>query len=160
MIRPVLPTDAADIAAIYREYILHTTVTFETEAVSETEMRQRIEAFSAHGLYFVYEEGGKVLGYCYAHPWKERHAYCHTLETTIYLAPEAQHRSIGRQLMERLILACRETSAHALIACITGENTESIAFHRSLGFEEKSRFTEVGNKFGRWLDVVDMELML
>ncbi len=160
MIRPVLPSDAADIAAIYREYILHTTVTFETEAVSEAEMRQRIVAFSAHGLYFVYEEDGRVLGYCYAHPWKERHAYRHTLETTIYLAPEAQHRNIGRQLMDRLILACRETSAHALIACITGENTASIAFHRSLGFEEKSRFTEVGNKFGRWLDVVDMELML
>lgn len=160
MIRPVLLTDAAAIAAIYREYVLTTTVTFETEAVSEAEMRQRIADFSAHGPYFVFEEGGKVVGYCYAHRWKERQAFCHTLETTVYLAPEAQHRGIGRQLMDCLIAACRKTSAHALVACITGENASSIAFHRALGFEEKSRFTEVGRKFGRWLDVVDMELLL
>ncbi len=160
MIRHVTPADAAEIAGIYRHYILETTVTFETEAVGEEEMRQRIADFSAHGLYFVYEEGGRIVGYCYAHPWKERKAYCHTLETTVYLSPEAHHRGIGRKLMERLIEACRETPAHALIACITGENTASIAFHRTLGFEEKSHFTEVGNKFGRWLDVIDMELLL
>ncbi len=160
MIRHVTPADAAEIAGIYRHYILKTTVTFETEAVGEEEMRQRIADFSAHGLYFVYEEGGRIVGYCYAHPWKERKAYCHTLETTVYVSPEAHHRGIGRKLMERLIEACRETPAHALIACITGENTASIAFHRTLGFEEKSHFTEVGNKFGRWLDVIDMELLL
>lgn len=89
-IRIVTPQDAAQIAAIYNKYVLHTDISFETEPLSADEMRGRIESISANFPYYVYEEDGRVLGYCYVHPWKERAAYNQTLETTIYLSIDMQ----------------------------------------------------------------------
>ena len=106
------------------------------------------------------ENNGKLIGYCYAHPWKERAAYCKTLETTIYLASEAKGKGLGTRLMDRLIDECRNRGYHVLIACITAENEESCQFHERLGFKKVSHFEQVGQKFGRWLDVADYELIL
>lgn len=160
MIREVRPDDAAQIAEIYNRYILETTISFETQPLSAEDMRIRIEEISSYFPYFVAENNGKLTGYCYAHPWKERAAYCKTLETTIYLASEAKGRGLGTRLMTQLIKECRNRGYHALIACITAENEESCQFHERLGFKKVSHFEQVGQKFGRWLDVADYELML
>ena len=80
MIRRVELQDAKAIAAIYNEYVIHSVVTFDIEPVREEDMRGRIAGISAHYPYFVCESDGKVVGYCYAHPWKQRVAYGHTLE--------------------------------------------------------------------------------
>ena len=160
MIRPVLVSDAQAIADIYSYFVMHTTVSFETEAPDAEEMEHRIRSISASCPYLVAEEDGKVVGYCYVHPWKERAAYSHTYETTIYLSPTVCHKGIGTQLMQRLIEECRTRGFHSLIACITAENRASILMHKKLGFHQVSDFKEVGRKFGRWLDVVDMEFIL
>ncbi|HJG88988.1 GNAT family N-acetyltransferase [Barnesiella viscericola] len=159
-IREVTQHDAAAIAAIYNDYILHSTISFETEPLTVEAMRDRIAHIAADYPYFVAEEEGVVTGYCYAHPWKERAAYGHTLETTVYLSPQSQSRGLGKQLMQRLIGECRRRDYRALIACITGNNEISRAFHARLGFIQVSLFKEVGYKFGQWLDVVDYELLL
>lgn len=160
MIRQVTASDAPAIADIYNLYVLDTTVSFETEPVTVHEMRRRIDEISAHYPYFVYEEDGKILGYCYAHDWKTRAAYAHTWETTVYLDAGSKGRGIGTLLMQRLIEACRHAGAHALVACITGGNDDSIRLHQRLGFTQVSHFCQVGMKFGRRLDVVDFELLL
>ena len=160
MIRPVTLHDASDVAAIYNEYIAHSTSTFDVNLLTKEDMRQRISDISMRNPYFVYEENGKVEGYCYAHAWKEKEAYSRTLETTVYLSPAFSGKGIGRQLMQRLTDECRRRGVHALIACITSENTASCNFHASLGFRQVSSFKEVGMKFGRWLDVADYELIL
>ena len=160
MIRSVKQEDAAAIAAIYNEYVLHTTVSFETEAVSEEEMRERIRRFSAGYPYIVEESDGEIRGYCYAHAWKERAAYCRSWETTIYLRSDCVGLGIGSRLMQELIARCRAAGCHTLIACITGDNTTSRMFHEQLGFSSVSRFREVGVKFGRFLDVEDYQLIL
>ena len=160
MIREVRPDDAAQIAGIYNRYILETTISFETQPLSAEDMRKRIEEISSYFPYLVAENNGKLIGYCYAHPWKERAAYCKTLETTIYLASEAKGKGLGTRLMDRLIDECRNRGYHVLIACITAENEESCRFHERLGFKKVSHFEQVGQKFGRWLDVADYELML
>lgn len=160
-IRPVRPAeDAAAITAIYNRYIEETTISFETEPLTVEAMQQRIEAIAATHPYVVYERDGRLLGYCYAHAWKERAAYAQTLETTVYLAPDALRQGIGTALMQRLISDCRKRDVHVLVACITGDNEASIRLHERLGFRRASTFHEVGRKFGRWLDVVDMELCL
>ena len=159
-LRPVRPDDAEGIADIYNGYVERTTVSFETEAVSADEMRRRIGALAPAFPYFVAEDGEGIAGYCYAHPWKERAAYAHTLETTIYLSPRHVGCSLGRQLMEMLTAECRRRGVHALIACITADNARSIAFHERLGFRRVSLFREVGRKFDRWLDVADLQLLL
>ena len=158
MIRPVCSADAAAIAAIYNYYVLETVISFETEAVTEAQMRERLLHGSVPCL--VWEENGQVVGYAYAHPWKERAAYRFTWESTIYLHPEWQGRGIGRCLMDALIPRCREAGCKSLIACITRENEASCAFHRGLGFRQVSCFPQVGFKCGRWLDVVDYQLEL
>lgn len=160
MIRSVTASDAAAIAAIYNEYVLHTTISFETELVSNAAMQKRIIQIAADYPYLVAEEGGRIIGYCYAHPWKERAAYFRTWETTVYLHPQHQGRGIGIRLMQELIDRCRAAGCHALIACITADNTASREFHRRLGFSQVSHFPQVGSKFGRLLDVVDYQLIL
>ncbi len=160
IVRKVAAEDAAEIARIYNRYIAATTVSFETEPVSQEQMRLRIAQISAAFPYFVYENEGRVEGWCYAHPWKERAAYANTLETTVYLAPEACGRGVGTRLMNALVRECRDLGFRALIACVTAENERSIEFHRALGFKPVSHFEQVGYKQGRWLDVVDLELLL
>lgn len=160
IIRQVELRDAARITEIYNYYILHCTASFETEALTEKDMETRIRTISEEFPYFVLEEGGVVQGYCYVHDWKERAAYKGVVETTVYVAREARGRGYGRKLMEQLVAACRERGYRALIACITGENTGSLAMHKRLGFTQVSHFKDVGMKFGRLLDVIDYELVL
>lgn len=160
MIRTVNENDAERIAEINNDYILHTTVSFDTATVSPGVMRERIRNISASHPYFVLELDGQVEGYCYAHPWKERAAYSKTWETTIYLSRGARGNGYGSELMHRLIDESRRRGAHVLIACITAENTSSERFHLGLGFRQVSHFEQVGMKFGRWLDVDDFQLTL
>ena len=158
--RKVDEQDVPQITELYNWYITNGVESFETEPLPVGEMRRRVMDISSRFPYYVAVEEGRVEGYCYAHQWKERAAYAHTFETTIYLRPSAKRQGIGTALMELLIADCRAMGCRALIACITGENTSSIAFHSRLGFERVSLFRSVGYKMGRWLDVVDMELLL
>ena len=159
-IRPATPADVPGITRIYNEYVLHSTASFETEPVTEQEMLRRMQAIVPALPYLVCEAGGELAGYCYAHPWKERAAYAHTLETTIYLSPTHTGQGLGRMLMERLMTECRALpGCHALIACITAENRASRTLHRRLGFQQVSHFQAVGRKFGRCLDVEDYEYL-
>ena len=161
MIRKVKPEDDAKaITEIYNGYVLHTVVTFDMKPLSVEEMLSRIIGITARYPYFVYEVEQQVVGYCYAHAWKEKAAYAGTLETTVYLHPEYRGRGIGRQLMVELIEACRSGNYSALIACITDGNEASRTLHLNLGFKHVSHFEKVGLKFGRLLDVDDYELII
>ena len=145
MIRNVSSRDAKAIVDIYNEYVVNSVATFETEPLRVEEMEGRIAGISASYPYLVYEE---------------KAAYKYTLETTVYLSPGYKGKGIGRQLMERLIEECRVGGYHALIACITEGNEASCSLHEKLGFRKVSHFEKVGLKFGRWLDVVDYELII
>lgn len=161
MIRKAELSDAGAIAGIYNRYIANSTATFETEPLTEEEMRERIASVYGHFPYFVYEtQENRIAGYCYAHRWKEKAAYGRTLEATVYLAQEYTGKGIGRMLMEKLIRECRKDGYHALIACITEDNDASCALYSKLGFRQVSHFPEVGLKFGRLLGVKDYELLL
>lgn len=161
MIRKVqAQQDAAAIAALYNEYVLGTTISFETEPLSTEAMATRIAAYSAECPYLVWEEEGEIRGYCYAHRWKERAAYARTWESTIYLSPQACGKGLGQVLMLELIRLCRTAGCRVLIACITQGNERSCRFHEALGFQQVSHFRNVGEKFGQLLDVVDYQLNL
>lgn len=159
-IRPVTLEDAGAIVDIYNYFITETTVSFEMRPLSVEEMAGRIRDISADFPYFVYEEDDRVLGYCYAHQWKERAAYSKTLETTVYLHKDATHRGIGSLMVRHLVDLCRAQGYHALIACITEGNEASVRMHEKIGFRKVAEYSQVGRKFGKWLGVVDMELIL
>lgn len=153
--------DADDIAEINAWYVENSTAIFDTVPLSGEEMMRKIDRFVEEGFpYFVYVKEGVLEGYCYAHPWKEKRAYYPTWETTIYLRPGKEGQGIGRRLMDRLEEECRERGCHSLIACITAENEGSCRFHEKRGFQRVSYFKEVGEKYGRLLDVVDYQKIL
>jgi len=160
MIRQVRQEDAEDIALIYNYFVVNTAITFETEEVSVGEMQGRIAEISLHYPFLVNEEGGRITGYCYVSKWKKKEAYRSTVESTIYIKPEARGKGLGQELMTVLIAELRKTNIHAVIACITIPNPESVRLHEKLGFRKVSDFKEVGYKFGRWLDVGDWELIV
>ena len=159
--RKIEEQDIPQITELYNWYIVNGVESFETEPLTVDEMRRRVEEISARFPYYVaVDEEGRVEGYCYAHPWKERAAYAATWETTVYADHACVRRGLGTALMRVLIDRCRRQGCRVLIACITGCNAPSIAMHRKLGFFRASHFKGVGMKMGRTLDVVDYELRL
>ncbi|MCC8036787.1 MAG: N-acetyltransferase family protein [Bacteroidales bacterium] len=153
---------APEISEIYRWYVVNTPISFELVPPTVEEMERRIEEIARRWTYYVYRDAqsGRVLGWAYAHPWKEREAYNPTFEDTIYLHPQAQGRGVGSELLKRVLEDCRKMGVHSVVACITASNTRSIEFHRRFGFKEASFFKECGYKLGAYHDVVDMQLML
>ena len=163
MIRNAKETDIEAITCICNHYIEHSTANFEEHLTSGADMLALMRSIVADGcpyLVAVDDANDAVLGYCYAHRWREKSAYRLTLETTIYLDPAATGRGIGTRLMQELISRCRAMGIHTLVADITDENEASLRMHKRLGFTAVSHFTQVGLKFGRWLGDVDMQLIL
>ena len=135
------------------------TASFEIEPPDEREMARRYEALRTRGYpYLAAELDGEILGYAYAGPFRARAAYRWSVEDTIYVAPSAQRRGIGRALLERLIVDAEAGGFRQMIAVIgDSANTGSIELHRAAGFRMVGTFDNVGFKFGRWLDSVLMQ---
>ena len=161
-IRPSAEADVAEIAAIYAEAVLHGTASFEIVPPDETEMAARRRAVLAMNLpYLVAEDGGRVLGYAYAAPYRTRPAYRSTVEDSIYVAPDAQGRGVGRALLTRLIAEAEARGFRQMVAVIGDSgNVPSIGIHRALGFSLIGTLRDVGYKHGRWLDSVLMQRAL
>jgi len=160
-IRPATPADAARICAIYNHYVTTTTVSFEEQAVTEPEMAQRIADVGAAGLpWLVLEIDGALAGYAYATKWRVRPAYRHSVESSVYLDQAYAGRGLGRTLYGALLDRLRERGLHVVIGGIALPNDASAGLHEALGFRKVAHFSEVGRKFGRWLDVGYWELKL
>ena len=158
IIRPATTDDAEALAAIYGDACLHGSGTFEETPPGAATMAERLEAIVAKGLpYYVAELDGRVAGYAYASPFRPRTGYRYTAEDSVYIAPWAKGRGLGKTLLTPVIADCERLGLRQLMAVIGGsENTASIALHRSLGFELKGVMTGVGFKLGRWMDIVMM----
>ncbi|UZK69113.1 GNAT family N-acetyltransferase [Sphingomonas sp. S1-29] len=156
-IRAAEAGDAAAIAAIYAPFVIGGTVSFETEAPDTRAMRVRITASDGYYPWLVAtnggEGGGGVLGYAYAGRWRDRPAYRYVVETSIYLAGEAQQRGTGRLLYEALIDTLRAQGFTQAIGVLALPNDASITLHEQMGFRRAGVYREVGYKFGRWIDV-------
>jgi L-amino acid N-acyltransferase YncA len=161
-IRPAIPADIPAIAAIYRPAVLEGTASFELESPSDAEMLRRFEAITGGGYpYFVAEIDGRVAGYAYASAYRTRPGYRFTVETSVYVAADAQGKGIGRALLAALIPACTAQGFRLMVAIIgDSANFASITLHRRAGFRFCGTIHAVGYKFGRWLDSVIMELPL
>ncbi len=162
IVRPATVADAPGVQAIYAHHCLHADGTFEEAAPNVEGMAGRMAAVVDAGLpYVVAEADGQILAFAYAAPFRTRAAYRHTLEDSVYVAPGAQRRGLGRAVLQPVIDACRDRGVHQLLAVIGGSHNEgSIGLHAALGFQPAGTLRGVGYKFGRWLDVVMMQLPL
>lgn len=159
-IRPVNASDSPRLAAIYNHYILRTTVSFEEDPVSPSEMEARITATVGEGFPWLVAEGENVLGYAYATQWKRRSAYRFSAESTVYLDPAWTGRGLGSRLYGQLIPMLKSKGLHTVIAGIALPNAASVTFHERAGFTKTAHFREVGLKLGQWVDVGYWQRML
>ncbi|MFE3838726.1 GNAT family N-acetyltransferase [Pseudogemmobacter sonorensis] len=104
--------------------------------------------------------GPVVAGYAAFGPWRAFDGYRATVEHSVYVDPAFRGRGLARALMQALIAEARAQGRHVMVAAIEAGNAPSIALHRSLGFGHEALMPEVGQKFGRWLDLLFMELRL
>jgi phosphinothricin acetyltransferase len=151
--------DIAAIAAIYRHHVLHGLASFEEVAPKADELASRRRRILARGLpYLVAECSGRVLGYCYASPYRTRSAYRFTLEDSIYIDAAKLGRGIGRALLGNLIERCTELGYRQMVAVVGGSDTwPSIRLHAALGFSKVGVLPAIGFKFGGWVDIVLMQ---
>ena len=155
-IRAATTKDAAACAAIYAPYVTDTTISFETEPPTQAEMAERIAAAERTHAWLVLEDledGGRVVGYAYAGPWRSRAAYRWTCETSIYLEIGRRRTGSGRALYEALLARLAERGYRTAVAGMTLPNEASVALHRAMGFEPVGTFRQVGRKHGQWHDV-------
>jgi L-amino acid N-acyltransferase YncA len=159
-VRPATEEDAAAVAAIYGHHVLHGFGTFEEEPPTVEDMAGRIQAVLARGLpYLVAEnDGGAVIGFAYAGPFRPRAAYRYTVEDSVYIAPEAIGKGVGKALVAEVIRLCEAMGLRQMVAVIGDSgNAGSIGLHRSLGFQDAGVGRSLGYKHGRWVDIVWMQ---
>ena len=162
VIRPSREGDLAEIGAIYRYHVLYGLASFEEVPPDVDELASRRRDILARGLpYLVAERSGRVLGYCYASPYRTRSAYRFTLEDSIYIDQTEVGRGLGRALLANVLDRCTELGYRQMVAVIGGSDTwPSIRLHAALGFTRVGVLPAVGFKFGSWVDIVLMQRAL
>lgn len=158
-LRPATAGDMATVQRIYAHHVLTGYASFEETPPDVAEMTRRWTAIVDAGLPYVCAvERDQVLGYAYAGPYRPRSAYRFCVEDSIYLAPDATGRGIGRTLLAALIQRCTEIGKRQMIAVIgDSANLASIELHRVCGFQHVGTFAAIGFKHGRWVDSVLMQ---
>jgi len=159
-IRLATPADLQAINEIYNHYVLCSTCTYQEQPEP---IESRREWFARHDRQHpvtVAEIAGQVVGWGALSAFHARSAYRFTVENSVYVHHQHHGRGIGSAILKDLIDRARALGHRAIIAAIDADQALSIALHSRLGFEQVGRLKSVGLKFGRWLDVIYMELLL
>jgi L-amino acid N-acyltransferase len=160
IIRPAVSEDAEQIASILNAQLATTTIEWTEVPHTAASARQWLHE---HETVLVAEERGALVGVA-AFGWfrdvAQRPGYRFTVENTVHVAEDRWRSGVGRALMEALIDEARATGKHTMVAAVDGANERSIRFHERLGFVPVARLPDVGTKFGRWLDLVLLQLRL
>ena len=159
-IRRATPADAPAIAAIYNHEVEHETSTFDLVPRSPQDQLDWQNAREGAFGVFVAELDGEVVGFGALSPYKERAAYRTTVEDSVYVRRDMGRRGIGRVILAHLLDTAADGGFHAVMARITTLSVGSIGLHEALGFREVGIEREVGRKFGKWLDVCLMQVLL
>ncbi len=164
IIRTVTPDDAARLLEIYRWYVENTAVSFEHTPPTVEEFRARICYYRRKYPYLCIIQGDTIVGFAFAHAFRERAAYDYSAETTIYLRHDMRRKGAGRLLYTALENELKKMGVTNLYACIAVPDGEdpylspaSPLFHEKLGFRTCGSFTNCGRKFGRWYTMIWME---
>jgi L-amino acid N-acyltransferase YncA len=174
VVRPAIPADTEQVAAIFAHYVATSVATFEEVPPTAADWRRRLGELGRQNLPFLVAEVGRegqgsqggqagrdtgaVCGYAYASPWRPKPAYRYTVEDTVYISPGHTGRGLGSALLGGLLDGCAAAGARQVIAVIADTGSDvSAALHRRFGFADAGRLRGVGRKHGRWIDTVLMQ---
>lgn len=160
IVRDAGAEDGADIARIYAPIVETTAISFEDTPPDAEEMARRIAKATARLPFIVSEGDGGLLGYAYAGAYRERAAYRHSAEVSVYVSQEAKGQGVARALYERLLSDLKSNGYRSAVAIIALPNSQSVAFHEALGFEARGVLKDIGFKFGEWHDAGFWQRML
>ena len=159
-IRVATEADAEEILAIYAKYIEQTAITFEYVVPSIEEFRGRIRHTLERFPYLAAEKDGKIAGYAYVSPFKERAAYDWSVELSVYVKDGVHRQGVGRLLYTELEKILYAQNVYNLCACIAYPYPDSEKFHERMGFQTVAHFHHSGFKSGHWVDMIWMEKAL
>lgn len=162
LIRDASEADLPGILAIYNDAVQHTTAIWNETLVDlanrHTWLNERTAA--DFPVLVAVSDTGTVLGYASYGTWRTIEGFRQTVEHSVYVRADQRGQGLGPQLMQALIARAKAANLHVMVAAIESENTASIHLHQRLGFITTGQMPQVGRKFGRWLDLTFMQLML
>ncbi|CAL9508715.1 N-acetyltransferase family protein [Streptomyces sp. enrichment culture] len=168
-VRSGTEADLEALTDLYNHYVRETAITFDTAPFTPVERRPWLLSHPVDGPYRLMvataagEDGGPgtgrdgVLGYATSSPYRTRPAYATSVETTVYVAPDAGRRGIGSLLYRALFEALRGEDLHRAYAAVTLPNPASVRLHERFGYRHVGTHREAGRKFGRYWDVAWFE---
>lgn len=167
IIREATEEDVPALREIYAYYVKNTAATFEYQPPSVEDFSERIVSARKRYPYLLIEHEFEILGFAFAHAFRERPAYDYAAEVTIYLREDMRHRGLGRVIYTALEDELRRMGVRSLYACVallSGEDehltTDSPQFHEALGYRRCGEFCNCGYKFGKWYTMVWMEKVI
>jgi L-amino acid N-acyltransferase YncA len=161
-IRDALSADIPALRDIYNDAVVHTTAIWNEVPVDDDNRRTWLQDRQGRGfpVLVATDAHDRVLGYASFGDWRAFEGFRYTVEHSVYVHRDARGQGIGRELMQALIGRAGALGKHVMVAAIEAGNTPSISLHEQLGFVCTGRMPQVGTKFGRWLDLVFMQLQL
>jgi phosphinothricin acetyltransferase len=162
VIRHVEERDLPALLTVYNHYVLHSSATFTIEPVTMTDRKVWFEGFAHTGRHqcFVAERDGEAIGWASSGRIRPRAAYDTSVETSIYLAPDAVGQGLGKRLYQTLMIAMAREDIHRIYGVVTMPNDASVALHTGMGFQYVGTLHEVGRKFGRYWDTAYFEKVI
>ena len=160
IIRVAKSSDANSIGHIYRQYVEETTVSFEYQAPTDSEIKYRIKNTIKDYPWVVVEENNIVKGYAYASSHRDRAAYNWSADCSVYLSKEIHGKGFGKLLYKKIFNYLTQQNIVNVFAGIGLPNDRSVKFHESLGFKEIGTYKNIGFKFNNWWDVSWYQLRL
>ncbi|CAM5241361.1 Phosphinothricin acetyltransferase OS=Streptomyces griseomycini OX=66895 GN=FHS37_004239 PE=4 SV=1 [Streptomyces griseomycini] len=156
-VRPGVEGDLEALTDLYNHYVNETAITFDTALFTPEERRPWLLSHPVDGPYRLLVATGadprRILGYATSSPFRAKPAYATSVETTVYVAPDAGRRGVGTLLYRGLFEALAGEGLHRAYAGVAQPNEASTRLHERFGFRHVGTYREVGRKFGRWWDV-------
>ncbi|MDH4563405.1 N-acetyltransferase family protein [Pseudomonas sp. BN411] len=161
-IRDAIDADLPGILAIYNDAVENTTAIWNETLVDLANRRAWLADRTAacFPVLVAVDPAGDVLGYASYGTWRTIEGFRHTVEHSVYVRGDQRGQGLGPALMQALVERARQADLHVMVAAIESENTASIRLHERLGFVTTGQMPQVGRKFGRWLDLTFMQLIL
>ena len=162
VIRDAVPADLPAILDIYNDAVLNTLAIWNENTVDLSNRQQWFDArqTQAYPILVIVDHANVPLGYASFGDWRPFEGFRHTVEHSVYVHPDQRGKRLGPQLLAALIERAKACDKHVMVAAIESANSASIHVHKQLGFVTSGRMPQVGIKFGRWLDLTFMQLML
>lgn len=161
-VRDAQPADLPAIRDIYNDAVLNTTAIWNEQPVDLGNRQAWFSARQTQGypVLVAVDAEDNVLGYASFGDWRPFDGFRRTVEHSVYVCRNQRGNGLGPLLMSALIERARACDKHVMVAAIESGNTASIRLHERIGFVTTGQMPQVGTKFGRWLDLTFMQLVL